>query len=224
VSASSTEPLRAYVRERYPARRFVPLAAFLAAAALLGGRGLSPIGATEVARAAAVSYILVFPLRLWDDLRDRERDRLSHPERVLSRAHRVAPFVALLTATATLGVAAVAATAGAAPRLAALALLGAALALWYRARRALRAGRVLDFHVILTKYPVVVYVAAPAAGAPAGVRLLLAMAVVYFSLCAYEVLHDDKTRAAPGASTALAVELALLGAAGALLVILSLGG
>lgn len=40
--------------------------------------------------------ILVF--RLWDDLADREHDRLRHPERVLVKAQDLTPFIVVLVA------------------------------------------------------------------------------------------------------------------------------
>jgi hypothetical protein len=40
--------------------------------------------------------ILVF--RLWDDLADREHDRLRHPERVLVKARELTPFIVVLLA------------------------------------------------------------------------------------------------------------------------------
>jgi hypothetical protein len=69
--------LVAYLRERYPATRYVPLAAALAYVSGASARDLLPVG--------AATWILLAALRLRDDLADLPKDRRVHPNRWLSR-------------------------------------------------------------------------------------------------------------------------------------------
>ena len=76
--------LRAYLRERLPLTRFGPLALLLA---LLGG-------APKLERVSMIglALILIAVFRLRDDLADRSRDAVEHPDRVLVRTSRLEPF------------------------------------------------------------------------------------------------------------------------------------
>ena len=76
--------LRAYLRERLPLTLFGPLALLLA---LLGG-------APKLERVSMIglALILIAVFRLRDDLADRSRDAVEHPDRVLVRASRLEPF------------------------------------------------------------------------------------------------------------------------------------
>ena len=76
--------LRAYLRDRLPLARFGPLALLLA---LLGG-------APKFERVPMIglALILIIVFRLRDDLADRSRDAIEHPDRVLVRASRLEPF------------------------------------------------------------------------------------------------------------------------------------
>ncbi|MBI4410447.1 MAG: hypothetical protein HY561_12110 [Gemmatimonadetes bacterium] len=196
--------LRAYAAERYPARLFLPLAGFLAAAALAGG---GAAGALDVV-AAALAWTLVFQFRLWDDLADRARDRAEHPGRVLARSEP-APFVALAAALIVLNGALVAFRGGPA-RLGVFALLSALLLAWYRRRPAGAGWALFGAHVVLAKYAAIVYLAAPSAAAPYPGRLALAALQVFLCFAVHEILHDRRLAAAPGATAALALQMALL--------------
>ena len=78
----------AYARERLTPGRLVP-AVLLVVLATLAGRGWTgPLDATED---AAIALALVVSFRMWDDLMDRERDRVKHPDRALVRASSLAP-------------------------------------------------------------------------------------------------------------------------------------
>ncbi|MFV8753664.1 hypothetical protein ACNOYE_24175 [Nannocystaceae bacterium ST9] len=76
--------VRAWIRERLPLARFGPLAVLLV---LLGGD-------LELGRAPATSlaFLLLAVFRLRDDLAERSRDALLHPERVLVRATSTRPL------------------------------------------------------------------------------------------------------------------------------------
>ena len=82
------DELYLYLRERLPLLRFGPVALLLI---LLGG-------APELERLPMVglALLLVAVFRLRDDLADRSRDAVEHPDRVLVRASRLQPFVIAL--------------------------------------------------------------------------------------------------------------------------------
>src|ERR1700719_604806 len=73
----------AYLRERFPLRIF-GLAAVALAAAASWASAATPTPATLV-YATACSALLALQFRLWDDLEDRDRDRATHPGRLLVR-------------------------------------------------------------------------------------------------------------------------------------------
>src|SRR5437870_9734138 len=78
----SLEELIRYRRSRVPLRLYLPLAVFLTIAAQLTGRQGTIL---TLLIDLALAGTMLFQFRLWDDLTDRERDRLEHPERVLVR-------------------------------------------------------------------------------------------------------------------------------------------
>lgn len=173
--------LRAWRTERMPWMRFGPLAVLIAWAACSG----EAIEAATLAIRCALAWMLLAQFRLWDDLVDRARDRGAHPERALARRQDVGAMAAAcavlgaanaLALGLRLGIAAVALFAG----------LSAGLAAWYRchAERGL-----LHAHVLLLKYPAfVLMITAPFVDPWAACA---AMAAVYSSMCAFELLETE---------------------------------
>jgi hypothetical protein len=214
VFASAPELLAAYVRQRYPARIYLPLAVFLAAAATTGARG---IGALQLAATALLAYTLVFQFRLWDDLSDRESDRVVHPRRVLARDDRTAPFTALLAAAAAANVSLLASKPDGALRVGGFVLLTVGVAGWYRWRKTQRVNAVVGYHVVLLKYPALALLISPPGPAERRHSQLVAAALVYLCFCVFEVLHDDRLRSARGVGPVLAFESVLLAGAPMLL-------
>ena len=84
--------LLAYARQRFPLRVFVPV--FGALTVLACWTTASPMLSIEAGRAALLMTDLVVLLRVWDDLEDRDIDRVAQPERVLPQAP-VGVFVSL---------------------------------------------------------------------------------------------------------------------------------
>ena len=211
TEASTGGLLAGYLRERYPARTFVPLAVALAVAGLAAAGGPATVTAIlpVVARAVGLALLLVLLFRLWDDLEDRARDRVEHPARLLARDGRTTPFLVLLGAIAAVAAALLATSEHGTPRLAALLALAAVLLGWYRVRARLGAPAVLGAHVVLAKYPVIAWMAVPAAGQPAA-AVLPPLLVVYLALCVHEALHDRRVRGATGGGVALALDAVLL--------------
>jgi len=199
---STANTLSAYRRERFPAGIFLPLAVALAGAAVLAS---GPVSALAFALHVLLAGSLLFQFRLWDDLADRAHDRVTHPDRVLVRSESVAPFRLLLLVSAAGNLFALLLWHGLAIQLVVLLGLNAAGCVWYRLLRPWLPGPILGYHVVLLKYPAFVFLL----GTPAP-ALPLAMVLVYLGLCVYEVLHDGRLRAVPGARAALAVETVAL--------------
>jgi len=198
-----------YSRTRFPVKIYLPLALFLCAAALAGGQPMEPINLTL---AFALALSLLYQFRLWDDLSDREFDRLDHPERVLARTtsvtfFRTGVFVAFLYNFTLIGV-----SAGSSWQLKAIvfALLNGSFFVWYRWRSELCRNEIGTSHVVLGKYPIFIYLLSGEFAATSSVRLALAMLLVYLCFCVYELLHDARLHRAPGALKLLAGEMTAL--------------
>jgi 4-hydroxybenzoate polyprenyltransferase len=191
--STSIELIVAYLRERLRSRLFVPLALLLAIAGMVAaGAQLDSLGA--FVETTITCYLLVLAFRLWDDLEDRARDRREHPERVMARSTRIAPWMTLL-ALAFIGAAIiVAAGPSAGQRLATLAAGSALLFAWYRLRRPIAANPLIGMHVIFAKYPLIALVAAPPAR-PTSLGLSAAVLFsLYAALCMYELIDDAALR------------------------------
>jgi hypothetical protein len=210
LSSSASWNLWAYVRERFPAWLALPLPLLLVFAAL---REKSVLPA-EFAGAFVMAALLIFELRLWDDLFDLELDRTLHPERVLCRSPSLRPFRGLLFVLMAINftlVALLRAWWGTALFL----TLHVLLAAWYGFRNLVSLGPLANYHVVLLKYPLIVFIlGATMATDISAPPLLLSAALVYLAMCIYEVMHDARLRALHGARICLAVDCLLLAAIG----------
>ena len=182
-----TRLFAAYLAERFRPTVFVPAIALHAALALWAA-GAEPT-AVRLGAAAGAAALLLLQFRLWDDLEDRDRDRATHPDRVLVAAPP-APFRRALAAIGIGGLVALAARSGTAA--AGLAVVDVAFLAAYRLR-----DRVPDpcwrFGVLPAKYPLFVALVAVAAGAPRTFRLVPAMAATYAAAIWYEAYHNRHT-------------------------------
>ena len=171
----------AYLRERFPLKVFIPLAAVIAAAS---GEGAA-VG--QFAAALTVALLLLAEFRLWDDLADRRHDARVHPERVLVRAASLQAIVLLCLTLAAVNAALVVLRDGMGIALAALVSIHAVLALLYagRSRRTIAGDQLL-----LSKYPACVAIVGGANVAAAPVRITLCAAAIYLAASAYEAWHD----------------------------------
>src|SRR5262249_10817450 len=82
---------------------------------------------------------------------------------------------------------------------------------WYAVLRRGCRSPLLRAHVVLLKYPAIVYLLAAPAGLSPQPRFAVTLALVYLTFCVYEGLHDDRLRTAR-ASAVLAVETVALAA------------
>jgi hypothetical protein len=172
--------IAAYFAERFRLIVFAPVALALAFAA---GAGRS------TPRALALDFgfalIALAHFRLWDDLADRKADALAHPDRVLVRARRTAPFVMVCLALGALALdlAYLRHPSGL------LMLIGLQLGLgiWYtlRERRS-----PLGTGIVLSKYPLLLLILAGDRAALWPWPIAIAAIAAYASACAYEIWHD----------------------------------
>ncbi len=171
----------AYLRERFHLRLYLPLAVCIAAAA-------SPNdGWRLVAVDAGFALLLLVQFRLWDDLADRGRDSLSHPERVLVRLANLTTAVGLCGALGVLNICIAVWRDGSGVAVSVLAGLDAVMAAWYLARtRRTAAGE----HLLLTKYPSMILIVAGARVLDRPAQILFLCAALYAAACAYEAWHD----------------------------------
>ena len=182
---SAFDLIRRYLVERARLGVFIPLALLLA----LTGRVFNSGGFGSLSGflvAASQALILTLAFRIWDDLEDRRRDAHDHPNRVMVRSTRTAPFVMLMLVFAVAGIAPVVLGSHAVARLVALDVAIGILLVWYRLRWRRSA---FGGYVVLLKYPAVALTVAPAAPPP------LALAALYLVVCVFETLDDRMLRA-----------------------------
>lgn len=173
-----------YTRERL-IRGPVLTAVLLVTAGAQIGRGFSSpaLAATDF----VVSLCLVIAFRIWDDLMDRERDRVRHPERVVVRARSTASLSLAALAIGVGGAGVLLLTRGPAP-VWPLIVFTIVLATWYAVRGARSAA---GDRILLFKYAVfTLAVIGPAWVTPRAAASALG---VYLAACLYEWLHDRES-------------------------------
>ena len=194
--ASMRDLIVAYLRERVRARVLVPLALLLA----LTGWLLAPAGGLDSRAflvATAQAFVLSLAFRVWDDLEDRNADRLRRPHRVMARSTRTAPFLVLVALLAVGGMTSLLQSSDPLPRFIALAAAIAILSVWYATRRLENWNRVAGEHIVSLKYPLIAFVVAPTLPAAAGVgRTVAVLAALYALICIYEYMDDPELRQA----------------------------
>jgi 4-hydroxybenzoate polyprenyltransferase len=193
--------IRKYWAERFPPSMAVAVPLLLGVAGQVGGsRSLYTFPADVL-----LAFLLFAQLRILDDLADRQRDVRIHPERVLVRTTSVRPIAAaaLALGTATIAFLLIREASPVGPTLRSgdthaigsyLLLIGF-LSAWYAERR----GRtLLGDHLLLAKYPVLVWIIATSRieTTASSAQLALSMLATYLAACVYEALHDDTSPAA----------------------------
>lgn len=206
---SSAEAVRGYLRERFPLSRFAPLALLLAAPGILASA--SPSSWLHVVAIPLAVLLAVLAFRVADDLADRTHDAASEPWRITVRTASPRPFVGIAGASGTAAVVLFAGAGNAYTRLGVVAAAAVLLAAWYALRRRLGDARLLNAHVVLLKYPLLVIAAAGSSGSPTVV--LPTAGLLYVALLIHEVLDDRDLRGRPRALLlAHGVALLILGA------------
>ena len=201
---SPTELVARYLAERSRPRILGLLSRLLAAAGLL----LAPSSGVNLVRylaSAAQAFLLVLAFRVWDDLADRERDAVEHPDRVMVASGRAVPFVVFAVVLGIAALVPIALATDAPQRGTALVLGAGSLAIWYRVRRS----GLLGGHVVLIKYPAIAFAVAPSVPR-LDLRAAATLASLYLVLCIYESFDDPALRASARARRIAITELALL--------------
>jgi len=189
----------AYFRERLRVRLFGPVVLMLTCGACWAANIQHP---WTCVRAAGLMTLLVVQFRLWDDLADRARDRLTYPGRVLVCTDPL-PFIVLASAFAILALMVAWWSGGRIPLLA-LAGLNAAFAILYAFVRPNLSETAWQFPVLLMKYPAFVAIVAASIGVPSVGRIVVAALVAYSAANAYEAFHFRRTGVPPLNPDALA--------------------
>jgi len=188
-SSSFAPELAAYLQSRVATWR-VLLLVLLVSGAILAASTPAPLaGYLTVPILAAV---LVVQLRLWDDIADRDWDRIHHPQRLLVNSSHLQAFRGLLVASILL-MAIVLLLRGPARGLLAYAVLVGLLASLYHSPLGARLSRPLRVSLVLSKYALLVLVVA--AGSLAGHASWVALGL-YGLLAAFEWRDDRELRAA----------------------------
>ncbi len=210
--------LLGYLRTRMPVAVFFPAAIFLNVAALAAGRSFEPAGFLW---STGLALLLLLQFRLWDDLVDVHRDRHAHPSRLLCRAESLTGFRLFLGVLFLVNGFWISRLEGILPLLV-FCLYCVLLGLWYRLRPSRSAGHDYEYHVVLTKYPLFVYLLSCNFCA-ANLRLLLSLLLVYFCLGVYELLHDRRLRRLPSSRALVGIEMSVLVGVSLLMTLLFLG-
>ncbi|HWJ15729.1 MAG TPA: hypothetical protein VNS10_18445 [Gemmatimonadaceae bacterium] len=184
---SSIDLVAGYLAERARPTVFVPLAALIAETAWLAAPG-APRSAASFGLCAIQALLLVMALRVWDDLQDRARDAVRHPERMTVRAHRTGPLIVLAVLLAVCGALLLTTATVPLARVAILGSIGLGLIVWYHARP--EEPSRLSGIVLLAKYPALAIALAPGLGELTPVRAACAAGVLYLVACTYEYLED----------------------------------
>ena len=176
-----------YCSERLTIQRLGPPALVIVGASQLAAQSWRSVVAD-----AFLAIVLLAQFRIWDDVADRERDAITHPERVTVRATTLVPLV-VASALMGLGGFAIVVLRSSSPATAnALAGLNLMMALWYWGRGA---RSLLGDHVLLAKYPMFVLIIVLSRRATLTPPLWLAMSATFLAACVYEAAHD---RTSPG--------------------------
>ena len=191
---STRDVIFAYLRERMRPSVFVPLALLCALTGWLLAPG-SPLDARAFLVAAVEAFVLSLAFRVWDDLEDRNADRLRHPNRVMARSTRTAPFLWLVALLAMVGMTSLLQLGDPLTRTIAIATAVAILSVWYSARRSENWNHVAGEHIVLVKYPAIAFATAPTLPAASSfVRTAVLLAALYAVICIYEYIDDPELR------------------------------
>jgi hypothetical protein len=200
-SAWSIAELSTYRRTRFPLAPFLTLALLLTLAAFGATPGAIPWG--PLLQRLFLVLLWLFQFRLADDLADRKRDHLEHPDRVLVRADgRI--FFALLAVLALVNTL-LTALVLAERRWVEFMALNGLYVVWYAVRADRQTTRLLVHLMVLLKYPSFVYLLSEPASAVW--RLTGVLVLIYACMVAYEVLHDQRLWKVPGSAWCLGLAL-----------------
>jgi hypothetical protein len=205
MSNSFRREFGAYIRTRFPPWLAVSLPLFLTIAAMTHPR---PTTLPNFLGMYGLAILLVFEFRVWDDIADQSRDRVIHPERVLCQITSIQSFVDLTRILVALSFVITINLDLMLPSNVLVSLL-AGLAVWYALRVHIPWMPVLNYHVVLLKYPCFVLILGTLSGQSPTPGLFNSAILVYLSLCVFEVVHDRGMRELSAARVLMIVEFVL---------------
>ena len=173
-----------YWVNRFLLSPFVPCALLLGTVASLVGSADLGDFLDNCRYLSLIALLTLALLRLWDDLADRERDRRTHPDRVLCNSEPL-PFIVTAVALA-IASASLAFSVGYGRLAQQLLVFYATVGGYYLLRP--RERTATTDAVLLLKYPSLLFVLAPAPTNAMG--LATAMLAIYGIALAYEIWHD----------------------------------
>jgi hypothetical protein len=174
-----------YLITRFPPMVYLPCAVFLVTSGITGGRSISFF---RMFFSFLHALTLLLQFRLWDDISDINRDKKEYPDRIMVQAKTLRPFMILAMVLFAANLFLLAGQPGPPQRFGVFLLLNAAYLLWYNLLRGILHDRILGYHMVLAKYPVIVFLLSGDGGKTW--TLLLAMAMVFICFALYEALHD----------------------------------
>lgn len=185
--SSFARDLYLYARDRIATRRIAVLLAFLSALSLIADPRAEWRDLTVRILALA---ILVVQFRLWDDLMDRDYDRIHHPERLLARHPDLWPFQLLSMLSLIVSGTLIGWQFGERGLIAYVALLCLLLLVYIGPFQLLRRLPVRS-QLVLIKYPTFLAIIAPCALCP---RLVVVAMLAYGVLTVHEWIDDRALR------------------------------
>jgi 4-hydroxybenzoate polyprenyltransferase len=205
-SNSFAADLAAYLRTRVLTRRVLLLVLLVSGAILAGSETVRVPGMPAL---AALTAWLVVQFRLWDDLADRDWDRLRYPQRLLVRTQHGQSFTGLLFASILL-FGATLLLRGQMRELLVYAILVGLLGFLYHTPRGAGLSRPLRVGLVLSKYPLFVFIVGADGLAPRATWVALCL---YGLLVAFDWRDDPELRSAaklPGSVVAWSLGAAIV--------------
>jgi len=205
----SIRELGDYLAGRIPPGIYLPLAAFLAVAAFAA---TSSAITQDWLWTVGLAFTLVLQFRLWDDIADLGHDRIQHPDRLLCRTANIRHFYYVAGSLALINAVLITFSFQGWDRIGGFLTLCLGLLAWYHWRPRESGYFLLNGHVVLLKYPAVVWLITPELeGGPGGrLNFVCCLLSVYLIFAMYEILHDQRSRALNGVAGVLGGEMILL--------------
>jgi len=202
-SINMPKRITAYLKERLPLVMYLPLSLIFSVTALLMRPGNVYWG-IELSQQIPLFYFLIAQFRLRDDLFSLPEDRVTHPNRVLSKLSSIRSFVGLCFVLFALNTCFLYTKSGG---LSVVTFVGLSIVyelayfLGNKRRKALPKRTpgtfqlTAHYHLLLLKYPFFVFIVAGVWYPLYHPKLLLIGLILYLTFCIYETLDDPTLQA-----------------------------
>lgn len=204
---SWSKDLGDYFYTRFPITQFIPLAIFLSLAGLAVSSPAQPLPWLV---ASILSLSLVLQFRIWDDIADRDLDRVTHPERVLPHTQYMHLFFIIAAALFVMNGILVYWYQDNSTRAAGYLVLSVSLLTWYRLRPNVLSTSLLNSLVILAKYSVIAWLISSPVADTDLMLFFSCLFSVYLIFIIFEVLDDTNLQQQTGARFSFALSFPFL--------------